>query len=169
MSNQKQAELERVVLGLTETLRNGTITVENFNPVESQSVLFDIINKVISSFRQLETLRSSIDIEIPYQVLDYIDKGSNPELYTHDLFEQCIEKNEATKGKIEAFETFRNALVEEISSTFPNEYKEYLKIKGDGMAVQRVIKTEEGVKVKTEEVKVKTEDGVKVKTEKESK
>jgi len=158
MSNQKQPDLERVVLSLIETLRKGLITVENFNPIESQSVLFDIINKdIISSFRQLESLRGSVDIEIPYQVLDYIDKGSNPELYTHDLLEQCIEKNEATKGKIEAFETFRNALAEEISTTFPVAYNEYRTIKGDGVAVNRAIKKEDGVKVKTEEPEIKTE------------
>jgi len=158
MSNQKQPDLERVVLSLIETLRKGLITVENFNPIESQSVLFDIINKdIISSFRQLESLRGSVDIEIPYQVLDYIDKGSNPELYTHDLLEQCIEKNEATKGKIEAFETFRNALAEEVSTTFPVAYNEYRTIKGDGEAVNRAIKKEDGVKVKTEEPEIKTE------------
>jgi len=70
-----------------------------------------------------------------------------------------LKKNEATKGKIEAFETFGNALEEEISNISPNEYKEYLKIKGDGIAMQR-FKTEEVI-VKSE----KTEDGVKVKTE----
>ena len=33
----------------------------------------------------------------------YIDKGKNPQLYTKDCMEKSLAKNEAVKGKIDAF------------------------------------------------------------------
>ena len=33
----------------------------------------------------------------------YIDQGKNPHLYTKDCMEKALEKNEAVKGKIDAF------------------------------------------------------------------
>lgn len=33
----------------------------------------------------------------------YIDQGKNPQLYTKDCMEKSLAKNEAVKGKIDAF------------------------------------------------------------------
>ena len=33
----------------------------------------------------------------------YIDQGKNPQLYTKDCMEKALTKNEAVKGKIDAF------------------------------------------------------------------
>jgi hypothetical protein len=32
-----------------------------------------------------------------------VDEGRNPDLFTRDFLEQCLAKNEATKGRVDAF------------------------------------------------------------------
>lgn len=74
----------------------------------------------------------------------YIDQGRNPSLYTKEILEYIIEKNEKTKGKIESYEVnrflnyilswylinfnkkFADKLEEEIKRQFPETYKIYL-------------------------------------------
>jgi hypothetical protein len=42
---------------------------------------------------------------------------------------KTLKKNEEIKGKIVTFKTFREQLLEELNKSFPDEYKEYAKIR----------------------------------------
>jgi mediator of RNA polymerase II transcription subunit 10 len=85
---------------------------------------------VLNEFKKLEELCDPhYDIEIPMDILNYIDEGKNPDLFTKDILEKCIKANESVKGKIEALEKFRQALEKEIRTTFPEHYAAYAKLK----------------------------------------
>jgi hypothetical protein len=40
-----------------------------------------------------------------------------------------LKKNEEIKGKIVTFKTFREQLIDDLSRSFPDEYKEYTKLR----------------------------------------
>jgi hypothetical protein len=42
---------------------------------------------------------------------------------------QTLKKNEEIKGKIVTFKTFREQLLDDLSRSFPDEYKEYTKLR----------------------------------------
>ena len=44
---------------------------------------------------------------------------------------KTLKKNEEIKGKIVTFKTFREQLLSEMSKSFPDEYKEYTRIRDE--------------------------------------
>ena len=50
-------------------------------------------------------------------------------MYTKDCLLQTLKKNEEIKGKIVTFKTFREQLLDDLSRSFPDEYKEYTKLR----------------------------------------
>ena len=50
-------------------------------------------------------------------------------LYTKDCLLKTLKKNEEIKGKIVTFKTFRDQLIDELGKNFPDEYKEYSRIR----------------------------------------
>jgi len=75
----------------------------------------------------LQEKAENIDIAVPKEVLTLIDQGSNPELRAINLRDKCIEANEGTAGRIHALKDLRGALSDEISATFPAEWKDFEK------------------------------------------
>jgi mediator of RNA polymerase II transcription subunit 10 len=127
---EKRKELEQHLESLIETLRHCIIIVEQFKPEESQSVFHDKLqNGVINKFKILDKFRDLYDVEIPLDVLDLIDQGRNPDLYSKEALEKCIKMNEVSKGKIDALEKFRTALETEVDSAFPEYSAEYKRLK----------------------------------------
>ena len=54
--------------------------------------------------RQLDAAKGSLgDLRVPFEVVQYVDEGKNPQSYTKDCMEKAMQKNEEVKGKIDAF------------------------------------------------------------------
>lgn len=56
---------------------------------------------------------------MPPEIIDYIDQGRNPDIYTRELVEAVQRSNQYLKGKSEAFAGFRDILAEEINKAIP--------------------------------------------------
>jgi mediator of RNA polymerase II transcription subunit 10 len=65
------------------------------------------------------------NIPIPLEVVRFIDDGRNPDEFTKDLLNSCVQRNQATKGKVDAFKALRKNLLEEIEDAFPEETEAY--------------------------------------------
>ncbi|KAH0720753.1 hypothetical protein KY290_005722 [Solanum tuberosum] len=59
------------------------------------------------------------------EVLNLIDNGKNPDEFTRDLLNNCIAKNQITKGKVDTFKDLRGHLLEDLEHTFPHEVEDY--------------------------------------------
>lgn len=80
----------------------------------------------------MDKYRNKIEnIHIPLAVFDYIDQGRNPQIYTKDCIDKALEKNEETKGKIDSYRKFKNNLLLELASEFPQEINKYRAIRKD--------------------------------------
>lgn len=62
-------------------------------------------------------------------MLDYIDSGRNPQLYTKDVMEGCLEKNKQVNGKIELYKKFRAHLLKELDEEMPKPTAQYRTIR----------------------------------------
>uniref|UniRef100_A0A915K9T8 Mediator of RNA polymerase II transcription subunit 10 n=1 Tax=Romanomermis culicivorax TaxID=13658 RepID=A0A915K9T8_ROMCU len=69
------------------------------------------------------------DVKIPLELLDYVDNGKNPQFYTKDIMESCLQKNNQTRGKIELYRKFRAHLLKELGEELPEEIKLYRMIR----------------------------------------
>lgn len=56
---------------------------------------------------------------IPPELIQYVDNGRNPEIYTREFVELARRGNQLMKGKKEAFGSLRDVLAREMSNALP--------------------------------------------------
>ncbi|TVY53302.1 Mediator of RNA polymerase II transcription subunit, partial [Lachnellula suecica] len=84
-------------------------TYDNSTSRPSSSVL----ESTITTFaRDLQTLQTSGAVralpDIPPELVDYVDNGRNPDIYTREFVELARRGNQLMKGKMRAFGDFRD-------------------------------------------------------------
>jgi len=58
-------------------------------------------------------------IQLPPEIIDYVDAARNPDIYTREFVELVQRGNQDLKGKAEAFASFRDILAREMRSAMP--------------------------------------------------
>jgi mediator of RNA polymerase II transcription subunit 10 len=61
----------------------------------------------VAELGSLASQREALAVDIPVELLRYIDEGGNPDVFTAEVFEQANKANQEAKGKVEAFAAFR--------------------------------------------------------------
>lgn len=56
---------------------------------------------------------------VPPELIQYVDNGRNPDIYTREFVELARKSNQLMKGKIEAFSSFRDVLAGEMRKALP--------------------------------------------------
>jgi mediator of RNA polymerase II transcription subunit 10 len=75
----------------------------------------------LSALRTLATSPASsvAGVELPPEILDYVDGGRNPDVYTREFVELVQRGNAVLNGKQDAFRTFSEVLAQELASAMP--------------------------------------------------
>lgn len=58
-------------------------------------------------------------IGIPGPLLQYVEDGRNPDIYTREFVELVRRMNQLTRGKVHAFKNFRDVLAHEMDTALP--------------------------------------------------
>ncbi|EGE80138.1 AP2-associated kinase [Blastomyces gilchristii SLH14081] len=58
-------------------------------------------------------------VQLPPEIIDYVDAARNPDIYTREFVELVQRGNQDLKGKAEAFASFRDILAREMASAMP--------------------------------------------------
>lgn len=62
---------------------------------------------------------SLASIQLPPEIIDYVDSARNPDIYTREFVELVQRGNQDLRGKREAFAGFRDVLAREMRSAMP--------------------------------------------------
>lgn len=73
-----------------------------------------------NSLAALSSESSSLSVHIPPEIVEYVESGRNPDIYTREFVELAQKQNQYLKGKSEAFADFRDELAKEIVKAMPN-------------------------------------------------
>ncbi|KAJ6036618.1 Mediator complex subunit Med10 [Penicillium herquei] len=106
---ETQQELVRKIKNLTlalSSLSNHTQETST-QAANTQSANHDPSNPPLSS------------IQLPPEIIDYVDAARNPDIYTREFVELVQRGNQDLKGKREAFAGFRDVLAREMRSAMP--------------------------------------------------
>jgi len=79
----------------------------------------DTVDAMSSLFRVHRTNPESRDLLIPNEVVDFVDQGRNPEMYTRDLVERVAGENMYTNGIIDSISSYQKYLASEMKLAFP--------------------------------------------------
>lgn len=59
-------------------------------------------------------------VNIPFEVVQYIEDGRNPDIYTREFVEAIRRSNQYQRAKMHALKLLRDSLAEKISEEFPD-------------------------------------------------
>jgi mediator of RNA polymerase II transcription subunit 10 len=76
---------------------------------------------------------------VPPELLEYVENGRNPDIYTREFVELVRRGNQLMRGKMHAFASFRDVLAQNMATAMPE-------LKDD---VDRVLEATGGAKVGT--------------------
>lgn len=113
-------------------------SVHGYLGPETQQVLVHKIRQLSKSLSDLSVASSTLPTKIPPEIIDYVDQGRNPDIYTREMVESVQRNNMYLKGKSEAFAGFRDMLADEIVKAMPEEegrVREIVAGRGRGEAV----------------------------------
>ncbi|KAI5057365.1 hypothetical protein GOP47_0027380 [Adiantum capillus-veneris] len=91
----------------------------------SQLTLLDRLNGVMKELSIVHSAAEDCHFQIPIDVIRLVDEGKNPDEFTKELLNNCIQRNQATKGKVDAFKALRKHLLEEVEEAYPEETEAY--------------------------------------------
>mmetsp|Transcript_1790 Transcript_1790/g.5577 ORF Transcript_1790/g.5577 Transcript_1790/m.5577 type:complete len:177 (-) Transcript_1790:71-601(-) len=125
-TSQAIETLSREVLGTIQALDNASVLIEDYR-TDSHERLIQTFNEIVDQFSKVErTVALNPDlaeIQVPLALLDCVDKGKNPELFTKQSLDECVAQNKATKGRLDALRVFRDTLESELEQAFPEDAK----------------------------------------------
>ena len=87
---------------------------------------------------------------IPPELIQYVDNGRNPDIYTREFVELARRGNQLMKGKIAAFAEFRDVLAGEMCRALPELSDDIGKVLEETGGSRDVLK-EEGEEEEEEE------------------
>lgn len=126
MSN---AEIETAINSTKDTLAHLVesfielgIIVHDFQGTDtSKDALSMRLNHTIDELYKLQNpeFKSLDQVPIPLDVLQYIEDGRNPDVYTREFVEATKKSNQYLRGKMIAMKQLRDVLGKKISSEFP--------------------------------------------------
>lgn len=56
---------------------------------------------------------------LPYELIQYVEGGRNPDIYTREFVELVRRQNQLMRGKMHAFASFRDVLAREMGEALP--------------------------------------------------
>ncbi|CZT52515.1 related to negative transcription regulator [Rhynchosporium secalis] len=65
---------------------------------------------------------------IPPELIQYVDNGRNPDIYTREFVELARKGNQLMKGKMDAFASFRDVLANEMGVAMPEIREDVLRV-----------------------------------------
>ncbi|ODV94830.1 hypothetical protein PACTADRAFT_76437 [Pachysolen tannophilus NRRL Y-2460] len=106
---------------IIETLLHLGVLVHDFQGTEDAKIgLTSLMSKLITQLQVIDKPEESLDkVPIPLDVLQYIEDGRNPDVYTREFVESVRKSNQYLKGKTLAFTRLRDTLGDQIISEFP--------------------------------------------------
>ncbi|KAL8948064.1 MAG: hypothetical protein Q9222_005717 [Ikaeria aurantiellina] len=113
---------------------------------QTQQELVRLITRLHGSLVTLYNDAETLPTQIPPEIIDYVDDGRNPDIYTREFVELVQKGNQYLKGKSEAFTGFRDALADEMVKAWPEMKIDVDKVL-QGQSTEITVKTEEAVKM----------------------
>ncbi|KAA8893764.1 transcription factor subunit Med10 of mediator complex-domain-containing protein [Sphaerosporella brunnea] len=120
--------IERETQRIIQTLFELQVKVHGFEGPESTDIVADSIKDLVAQFQHINNTSAATTATLPREVIQYVEDGRNPDIYTREFVELVSKSNQQMNGKRRAFRRFRDVLAEQMVVGFPELKEEVEKI-----------------------------------------
>jgi len=116
---------------IIQTLYELQVRVHSHEGVpESNEIIASTIKELVDQFQRLDVAAANVPATaaLPREVIQYVEDGRNPDIYTREFVELVGKQNQFMNGKRRAFRRFRDVLAAEMEVTFPELKADMAKI-----------------------------------------
>ncbi|KAI8887447.1 hypothetical protein K501DRAFT_321340 [Backusella circina FSU 941] len=113
--------LENQLNELLQVLFELSVVVYDFQP-DGNKLVWEKINGILEHYKTIDELKDGLDAFIPEEVINFVEHGKNPDIFTQGFVDRAATENQHTNGKIKAVNDFRHLLSEEFAKSFPDLY-----------------------------------------------
>ncbi|KAI9316830.1 transcription factor subunit Med10 of mediator complex-domain-containing protein [Dichotomocladium elegans] len=121
-SNAIRLGLEDQLNDLLQVLFELSVVVYDFQP-DGNQLVWNKINAILAHYQKIDELRNGLDTFVPEEVINFVEQGRNPDIFTQTFVERTASENQFTNGKIKAVDDFRSILSDEFAKSFPDLYE----------------------------------------------
>ncbi|KAK4188674.1 putative mediator of RNA polymerase II transcription subunit 10 [Podospora australis] len=147
--NQVQESIKNTITDLFTTLTNLSTYDQTGRP--SRETLAADLSTLDSSLLSVHRTASSLPPDkvpgIPIPLMEYVENGRNPDIYTREFVELVRRLNQLTRGKMHAFRDFRDTLAHEVGVAMPECKEDAMKVVentgGAGPVLRKMVEEEE--------------------------
>ncbi|KAL7747742.1 RNA polymerase II mediator complex subunit [Sorochytrium milnesiophthora] len=125
MPNAQLTALDVSLTKTVETLYKLAETTLDFDD-DSQATLDQHIADYLGELAAADQLCQSLDdIYVPVEVIQRVENGENPDVFTKNYMERLAAENQFTNGKIQSLKDFKSILLRQMDEMFPEECDAY--------------------------------------------
>ncbi|KAI5804406.1 transcription factor subunit Med10 of mediator complex-domain-containing protein [Geopyxis carbonaria] len=109
------------------------VSTHGFAGPDSTDTIATTISELVHQFQSITAAASApslAGVAFPQEVIQYVEDGRNPDIYTREFVEMAQKSNQYANGKVGAFRGFRDVLAEQIVAGFPELGGEVEKVLG---------------------------------------
>jgi len=112
--------IQKDLADIIETLVHLGVQIHDFQGTETAKLgLANNINKIVDQLRGISDRKDLQNVQIPLDIVNYVEDGRNPDIYTKEFVEVVRKLNQYLNGKSLAFQNFRDTLGASIKREFP--------------------------------------------------
>ncbi|KAI9902519.1 hypothetical protein N3K66_001871 [Trichothecium roseum] len=124
LARAEHDHLEQQLKDIIQDLYQVMVQTSTFNATDrpSQPILASQLRTLSSSLQALHRSASSPDPPLPWvppELLEYVEAGRNPDIYTREFVELVRRRNQVLRGKSDAFGQFRDVLAADVLAAMP--------------------------------------------------
>ncbi|KAK9472774.1 transcription factor subunit Med10 of mediator complex-domain-containing protein [Dipodascopsis tothii] len=124
---KEQRQLETLQRGedrlrtIIESLLELAITVHDYEGVaESRDTVVERVNSLTAQLAALQKPEpQDEEVLVPREIIQYIEDGRNPNVYTREFVELLLKQNQFVNGKLKVMRDFRDVLADQIKEHYP--------------------------------------------------
>ncbi|CAA9958988.1 hypothetical protein HRS9139_02361 [Pyrenophora teres f. teres] len=110
-----EAQLKDIV----QNLYNLIVQAYDHHGSKTQDAMKREIQVLVQNLVQLSRTAPSIQINIPPEVMSYVENSRNPDIFTREFVETVQRMNQMLNGRVDAYRMLQEQLARQVSSAIP--------------------------------------------------
>ena len=86
----------------------------------TQHAMTNEIKGLIQDLLALTQASRRLPTYLPLDIIQYVERGKNPDIYTREFVELVMKLNQVQKGRSQGYADFRDILAKEMASAIPD-------------------------------------------------
>jgi len=112
-------DVEAQLKDIVQNLYNLIVQAYDHHGSKTQEAMKREIQSLIQNLVKLARTAPSVNINIPLEVMSYVENSRNPDIFTREFVETVQRMNQMLYGRVDAYRALQEQLALHVSSAIP--------------------------------------------------